>query len=273
MDIICPIVERDFDKFLLLNKTLNKFYHSDYRVFLVSKSGSSPIRDKRIVPIKERLVASCLNGKKFVSSGWWIQQIIKIMAHKFCDTEHILVLDADCLAVKKFKDNDFIRDDKILTNYEFHSTEQKYERSYVNWYNGSEVMLGLPRISHSKFHTVTPSILNRNILLGLESYLKTLYGPRYPEYLLRHCNLGNGNTWTEYTLYHIYAENCGLYNKYHINYQNFHMYGNCVWFESELENWNEEKSFINPSFYFSVLQSTSNYDTNWLYDKIKRYIS
>lgn len=272
MDIICPIAERDFDKFLLLNKTLNKFYHSDYRIFLVSKSGSSPIKDKRIVPIKEKLLASCLNGKKFVSSGWWVQQIIKIMCHHFCETEHVLVLDSDCLSVRHFKDSDLIINNKIRTNFEIHK-KQSNSTSYSNWYNGSEIILGLPHINYDKSYTVTPNVLNRSILVGLNSYLKTMYGPRYPEFLLRHANLGDGNTWTEYTLYHIYAENCGLYNKYHVDDQSFEMYGNCVWFEPDLNNWSPALSFINPSFYFSVIQSTSHYDPKWLYDKIKRYIS
>lgn len=271
MDIICPVIETDFDRFLILMRTLKKFYRSEYRIFLVSPTGTSPTKDKKVIPIKDEKLSKCLTGIKCVDKGWWKQQVIKLLSHKLCDTDTIMVLDADCIAVRPFVDKNLLISKKIRTCFDFHESKPN-QRSYSNWYTGSSHILGLPHRKMEDFYNVTPTILSKNILKALEEYLINLYGMRFAEYLLRHVNTnGNGN-WTEYTLYHIFAENSGSFNKYHTIDPNFMMYDNCVWFEDQLETWSAKKSFENPDFFFSVLQSTSKYDPKWLISKIDEYL-
>ena len=66
LDIICPYIERDKDRFIILWKSLEKFLKiDDYRLFLVSPSGKSPISSNNIIPIKETELFPSFSNKKF----------------------------------------------------------------------------------------------------------------------------------------------------------------------------------------------------------------
>ena len=102
MDIVCPIIERDFQRIKTLFKSLEKFSVDPFKLYLISDTGESPIYDPKIIPIKETKLDRNLDLKRFKSKGWWKQQVIKLLSHKFCDSPYILVLDADCFAVRLF---------------------------------------------------------------------------------------------------------------------------------------------------------------------------
>ena len=53
MDIVCPIIERDFQRFKTLFKSLEKFSVDPFKLYLISDTGESPIYDPKIIPIKE----------------------------------------------------------------------------------------------------------------------------------------------------------------------------------------------------------------------------
>lgn len=274
MDIVCPIIERDFERFQTLFRSLEKFCMDSFRLYLISNTGESPIYDPKIIPIKETKLDRNLNIKRFRGKGWWKQQVIKLLSFKFCESSYILSLDADCFAVKPFSFSEFLLHKKI-------KTKVSSGGSWDNWYIGSSAVLKLDLPNNFKEHRVgvTPFIFSNHILSGLNTYLKSLY--KNPIMTLMdntHIPPDNNNisipeaTWSEYCLYHIYGIQSGAWNKYHHNLLNFELYGNCFWNPDDVENWDASKSFHNPKFYFSVAQSVAGRSASWVEEQIKLYV-
>ena len=272
MDIVCPIIERDFQRFKTLFKSLEKFSVDPFKLYLISDTGESPIYDPKIIPIKETKLDRNLDLKRFKSKGWWKQQVIKLLSHKFCDSPYILVLDADCFAVRLFSFTDFLHRGKI-------KTKVTNGGSWDNWYTGSAAMLQLDLHTDWKENRigVTPFIFSNDILAGLAKYLNILYkNPTLT--LLDNTSIPNVSgmndvTWSEYCLYHIYGINAGLWDKYHHNVDTFDLHGNSFWNHEETAHWDPEKSFNNPKFYFSVAQSIAGQSADWVSTRIDQYIS
>jgi hypothetical protein len=270
MDIVCPVKSQDFDRFEILFHSLERFCEDSFKLYLISPSGESPVKSSKIITIKEEELDSVLAYKKFRNQGWWKQQVIKLLSFKFCDSDYILSLDADCFAVRPFSFDNFLFRQKIRTKISSGG-------SWDNWYIGSSSLLQLPL--HPDWSNnrigVTPFIFSNVILHGLNNYLKTLYeNPSLA--LLNNTTMENqevsGATWSEYCLYHVYGYNCGYWDNYHHNLSNFELYGNCLWNTNEAETWDINNSFDNPVFYFSVVQSIAGQSAKWVKDQIKSYV-
>lgn len=271
LDIICPYIEKDKDRFLILWKSLEKFLKIDnYRLFLVSLSGKTPIQSDYIIPVKEKDLDANLDNPKFNNNGWWKQQIIKLLSYKLCSSEHILSVDCDCFLNKKMFLSDIIINNKSRLRLSSGG-------SWSNWYNGSKYILKLPvSLNVNERVDVTPFVFSKIILKGLDNYLSLIYNNKHIEYLLDNVNLAekvrNGDTWSEYSLYHIYANYTGLIDKYHHIDNLFELSGNCFWNEKESDSWDPRKSFNEPSHYFTVAQSTAKKSASWVNEKIKDYL-
>ena len=268
LDIICPYIERDRDRFIILWKSLEKFLKIDnYRLFLVSPSGKSPVSSSNIICMKETELFPSFSDKKFDALGWWKQQLIKLSSHKICSSDTILSVDCDCFLNKPLSYNDIVKKSKIKINLSSGG-------SYINWYSASSNILKLPfKFDANKTINVTPFIFSKKILSGLDKYLTLLYNKNYYENLLNYLHMDyKKNVWTEYCLYHIYAHYTGMLEKYHCQDKNYLLYSNSVWYESQTELWNPAKSFDNPDHWFTVVQSTAKKPASWVQDKIKDYI-
>lgn len=269
LDIICPYIEKDKDRFLILWKSLEKFLKIDnYRLFLVSPSGKGPIKSSKLICIKECDLDSNLSNSSYDNYGWWKQQIIKLLAHKLCSSDHILSIDCDC----------FLNKDLYLENILINNKSKLCitdNGSWDNWYRGSSSTL---KINWNKLDKVgvTPFIFSKKILSALDKYLTVLYGKNKTSFLLdntKKCKTANiSDVWTEYCLYHIYADYTGMIDKYHYIDPNFELYGNCFWNELEADTWNPSKSFIEPNHFFTVAQSVAKKDAKWVNEKIKDYL-
>lgn len=271
MDIVCPIIERDFERFKTLFRSLDKFCMDPFKLYLVSDTGESPIYDPRIIPIQETKLSRSLALKKFITKGWWKQQIIKLLCYKFCTSDHILVLDADCFAVRPFSFSNFLSGNKI-------KTKVSEGGSWDNWYVGSAAILQLELHNNWKQNRVgvTPFIFSNYILSGLAKYLNILYKDPVST-LLSNTSLSNiynltDVTWSEYCLYHVYGVRSGSWDKYHCSINTFDLSGNSFWNSDETITWDPEKSFNNPKFYFSVAQSIAGQSADWVEERIKQYI-
>jgi len=277
MDIVCPIIERDFDRFKTLFRSLDKFCCDSFKLYLVSDTGESPIYDPRIIPIKETKLDRNLSIKRFIGKGWWKQQVIKLLSFKFCESPYILSMDADCFAVKPFSFNDFLYQKKIRTKV-------CSSGSWDNWYAGSSAILQLNLREDYKYNKigVTPFIFSNALLEGLNKYLKTLY--KHPTVaMLDHTHIFEENdsvkninndtaVWSEYCIYHIYGLNTGFWSKYHHNMREFNLYGNSFWNPEDSVNWDASKSFEKPNFYFTVAQSIAGQSAEWVEEKISQYV-
>lgn len=269
LDIICPYIEKDKDRFLILWKSLEKFLKIDnYRLFLVSPSGKGPIKSSKLICIKECDLDSNLSNSSYDNYGWWKQQIIKLLSHKICSSDHILSLDCDC-----FLNKDLSLDDIIINKKS--KLRISSGGSWNNWYVASKHMLKLPyKLDSNNTVDVTPFIFSKNILKGLDNYLSIIYQNNHIKYLLDNTalDLANGHVWTEYSLYHIYSDYTGMIDRYHYIDPNFELYGNCFWNEKEANDWNPSLSFDNPKHFFTVAQSTAKKSAEWVNEKIKDYL-
>jgi hypothetical protein len=277
MDIVCPVIERDFERFQTLFRSLEKFCIDPFKLYLVSDTGDSPIYDPKIIPIKETKLDRSLSTKRFNGKGWWKQQIIKLLSFKFCNTPHILSLDADCFAVKPFSFSEFVSHKKI-------KTKVSSSGSWDNWYIGSSsiLKLGLHPDYRNNRIGVTPFIFSNKMLEGLNKYLKTLYkNPTATMLDNTHIFLENNTdknitnstaVWSEYCVYHIYGLHTGFWNKYHHDSPNFNLYGNSFWNSEDVKRWDASKSFYKPKFYFTVAQSVSGQSASWVEEQIRLYV-
>lgn len=271
LDIICPYVKRDKDRFLILWKSLQKFLKiPNYRIFLVSEDGDSPVDSPRIIGLKEKHLDPELNNKQFKNLGWWKQQIIKLLSYKVCDTEPILSIDCDCFLNKNLYIEDLVKNKKPKINI------SDYGGSWQNWYAGSKIISQLPyAIDNNKRIGVTPILLSNTILQSLNNYLDIIYDNK-TEFLLSHIHgkifQSPSDTWTEYSLYHIYADYTGMLHRYHYQDPDFHLSGNSFWSEKDVDSWDPSLSFKNPKHIFTVGQSTAKKSAEWVNEKIKDYI-
>lgn len=276
LDIVCPYVERDKERFEILWMSIEKFLKiSDYRLFLVSASGSKPIKSSKIIPIKEIDLDKNLADKKFDKYGWWKQQIIKLQSFKFCETECILSVDCDCFLTKNLYYKNITYKNKPVLSLD-------KEGSWDNWYNGSKAILKLPFNFINNRIGVTPILFSGSILRSLDRYLEVLYGSNKTAFLLSNTNdryypskiyKDSSETWSEYCLYHIYAEYTGLIDKYHSLNKRIVMSSNNFWNEDQANVWDPKKSFIKSGGLFTVAQSVANKPAAWVLEKIKDYIS
>ena len=269
LDIIIPFIHRDKERFTVLWDTLEKYLDiPNFNLYLVSPDGKSPISSSRIIPVKEKDLDPNLADNRFSNQGWWKQQIIKLLAHRITSSEFILSLDSDCFLNRSLNIKNIIKNKKCKINL-------SKDGSWDNWYRGSENVLRLKLKSKDKVG-VTPFIFSRHILHGLNNYLDILYNNNTVKNLLelslQSKTASVSDVWTEYTLYHIYADTTGVLYKYHIQDNNFKLYDNCFWNEKEAESWDPAKSFKNPKHFFTVAQSVSNKSGSWVYEKIKKYL-
>lgn len=271
ISIICPVKDQDWERFAILYGSLKKHLKIPYSIISISPSGKCPIKDKNIISYSDIDIIPELIDKKFNKTGWWKQQALKLASYDKCDSETILILDADCFMVRDMTIKDVVSEGKI------HIKISK-GGSWDNWYQGSNKVLNLDLNYKDGRIGVTPVILSKKILQGLHNYLTTLYSSPWV-YLLSNTEVydksfdppNSSRTWTEYCLYHTYGVQSGLWEKYHINTP-IDLSGNCFWTADQADTWNPAKSFDNPQFFFTVAQSISGKPAEWVKEKIKQFL-
>ena len=302
IEIVCPMLEnRDEDRFKLLVKSLNKFVKDkNYKLHLISKSGKSPVISKNILSYKESDIDPLFDKKhdlyknipEFKNQyGWWKQQLLKLASHKICSSECILFVDCDCFLTKPLEKKNLYKNKKIRINLCFNG-------SFDNWYNGSRNILRIPEFPiPSEKIGVMPICLSSKILQSLEKYLRLIYKNSFSQFLLLNTNAYRGvatgrkdpvskslstifdprdfsSTWTETTLYHIFAEYTGMMSEYHTIDNSYQPHGNCFWNPNETDTWKPEASFKKGhKFYFTVAQSVAHKTPQWVEEKVKEYLS
>ena len=182
-------------------------------------------------------------------SGWFRQQVIKIAVAKFVESKYLLVLDDDCIMTRPARMSDFFRDGRLLMSHiPVHAHEAFFRASCsvlqypFDFYSTGEIIMN-----------VTPEILVREVLLGIQREIEELWNIRnFGEWLLR-VSRGYGDKpsrsifapvsarlfkrarkkralrfselrekcgeWTEYSLYWTYLKKHGLRDLY-FDYRN-----------------------------------------------------
>jgi hypothetical protein len=275
LDAVLPLVQRDLPRAQMLFRTLEWFFEPLRTCYVVAPDGEvaavrtqvphgryETIAESDVVPelpyfalttrirAKLRLVGPPLHG-------WYAQQLVKLAVAEKVATRFCLTLDADVLCVRLTRYDDLVRDGRALV--------QTTPPNHPEWNDDAERVLGLPRSGRQ--YAVTPALLSSAAVSDLAAHLHTRVDPRlrslskrlppsrardvlasWRSYLVRSL------PWTEYALYHTFLEQTGRFDRYHALAESDEIYGNCVWMESQFEEWDVT---ARGAHRFSVVQSAT----------------
>jgi hypothetical protein len=288
IDAVLPLTLRDFERSGILRESLQRFFVDLGTCWVVTRDHElAPISalikgdSYRIIPesvvIPElqfyNTARRCFSRSHTPTSGWVVQQLVKLAIANFVDTEFYLTLDADVICIRRVCFGDLIKDGRALARRYHHEIHKE-------WYEAAARLLGLPRSAW--VHDFTPALLSREATCRLTSHLSgrvnrfvqrlaVLLPPRslarailtgWRSYLLR--NL----PWTEYTLYNTFLEAMGLYDRYHVSDNGIRVCGRSVWQRDQFSSWDPEKSA--EGGYFAVVQSNTDLSVSQVREKVRK---
>jgi hypothetical protein len=196
--------------------------------------------------------------------NWHRQQIIKLNAPEWIETEYFLVLDPDCFATHRFSVDTLILDGKALTHVQPRTVEPYY------WEASAKLLDVDAQLTRDGIWW-TPAILSRTLCVSLQQRLAALHGTDWRRVLLANYALD----WTEYTLYWLNAENEGLLEQYHTSpkpgQRALHA-DESVWFADKMEGWSEARHLAPESDgMFAVVQSNTHISPQRVVEKLSPY--
>lgn len=265
LEIVCPVSEGDAQRFAILWRSLLKFLRLDWRLLLITPDpGWVPASVAREPRVRVHRDAEILPELAEVPvHPWFVQQLLKLAVAPRMVRDAILVLDADCFAVRPITMDDFVSPDGRV------HVSLGPEGSWRSWYEGAAAILGTA-IPERQIQ-VTPFVFHRVLLQSLHARILQL-DARPWQWLARRTVEGGGtHSWTEYTLYHCWGEHLKLWETLHAEAPRW-LYGNCYWTPEQAEGWDARRSFDDPEFCFSVAQSNSGKPAEWVWSRVRPFL-
>lgn len=147
--------------------------------------------------------------------GWYKQQALKLAFAAACPAPFCLTLDPDVLLCRRLAPEHLVRDGKCFTSW-------MTKAEHPHWWRASSDILDMKLDLGARGLNVTPQMLARDIARRLAAHLGG-----DPWLTL----LDSGHSWTEYTLYSIFAEQSGLMGQWHRDDlpDGRHLLGRSVW--------------------------------------------
>lgn len=306
LDAVLPLTLKDYERFQVLQKSLNTFCKEVLGVVWIVVPDSQFSKFKQLV-IQENYCVIPESSlipeiKLFSVKGWYLQQLIKISIADHIKTDFYLTLDADVICVQSVKFTDLVKNGRAV-----YTTVDASEYENRSWYEWSRKVLNLKHSKHFKCYDVTPAVLSREVVLQLQNYLEKLSVNElssglkfsksnrnnlilllswlwcrvlrkesalkkqllsYRAYLIRNI------PWTEYALYYTFCEIQGLLEQYHVQAANCICAGEeSVWHEDRFEQWKPETCFEGErAFFFCVVQSNTNIAAEIVLKKVEKFL-
>ena len=273
MDIVIPLLAKDLERYLKLQRpTLERYYADLETTWIVARpsdlaqirEATSPLSGTRV--LNECAVVPELPLPWWVApiipsaSPWRLQQLIKLAMVAQVETNHALVLDADVIAVRPVADSDLVVGGRALRHKEPIHT-------HPEWIEQSAAALGLDPIDYSA--SLTTSVLSRQAVRMLAQYVERFAAPRRWQVRalaampgMRHAfsswrgRLIATLPWTEYQLYDTFLVRTGNFDRFHLHSDDPRLYGNGVWRTENFDNWVAGPNREDRTYFFSVIQST-----------------
>jgi len=266
IDAILPVTANDIPRLRCLIRSLTSNFQGLNKCFIVVPDSQLPnffslSSDTYIV-----LPESCIIGTSPAlqnTSGWYKQQLVKLLGHRIVSTDFYLTLDADVLCLKKVSSEDLIQNGKAI----YRRTIKNY---HPEWYDWATRVLKCERPQYT--HGVTPAILSRHAMCKMLDRIAHQHMPfkERIKYEIKHAGfhrrpptltdiLLSHLPWTEYSLYGTYLEATHSFEQYHYDGGEYAIYHCSVWNAEQLLSWSAEDFFeTQGNHYFCVLQSTAN---------------
>lgn len=196
--------------------------------------------------------------------NWHRQQIIKINAPEWIETEYFLIFDPDCFATHAFDYDSLIVDGRAVTHLKGRSVEPYY------WEASAKLLDVDPHLDREGVWW-TPATLSRSLCLSLQQRLEAVNGTDWKRVLLANYAID----WTEYTLYWLNAEHAGLLERYHTQavppQRTLHA-SESVWFADKMQEWDAAHYFAPESDgMFAVVQSNTKIPIDQVVAKLSPY--
>jgi len=231
--IIVP--DDDYNQFFEFIKLQKEIFELQDKINIIKESNLIPLNTfskNRLFFLKHK-------------DGWFKQQILKLAIADKINTKFYLILDSDCLFIKKLNSSDLFIE-KNNTVLSFLQEEENY--IHDKWWNGSAEFLGITKPFLASLKSgigVTPQILSVDIVKKLCLFIKDK-SPNDEWYSIlwsnRVVHFYSFEIWTEFNLYYLFAKRSGLLDKYHIMKKNcFCDYYKSVWELHESFEWNPYK--------------------------------
>jgi hypothetical protein len=141
--------------------------------------------------------------------GWYRQQLIKLRAYEFCETENFCNLGADTVMLQPITTEDMIDVNGFpvlyYTQHRFPDQHVRFERERVT--NVARILQTEPTRAAQYVDFINDLFcFNRTALQDLQTYLETLYGQNPYQQILRNLDSASvsGNQFGEWTLYSTY---------------------------------------------------------------------
>lgn len=216
--------------------------------------------------------------------GWTRQQVVKLACASVITTPFYLVLDADIFAARHAHALDlFVTDPCDVTAHHVCDTQQQTsyrckndcypmageeEDWHMRWWRNSAQTLQLDvSFDWELAIGVTPQILATDISLQLGQYITHRFQvDSWVAYLLEvfadrnqrnwdaNHELQHDPAWTEYSIYYVFAQHAGVFEKYHVSAPVLQF--NAIWTLEQYEQWDPCKDTFDFDYgYLSLVQS------------------
>lgn len=269
MDVVLPLLARDVERYLRLQRpTFERFYADLGTTWILARSEELATLRQRCAALEAVRVVdenSLVPELKLVrvlgrggeSIGWYLQQLIKLAGVAAAESEFCLVLDADVIAVRPVSDGDLAPGGRAIC-------QRDPADLHPTWVQNAGDALGVEPLGYTA--GVTPSVLARDGVLLLADHATRNLVPRKAHYrMLSSLPYLRGRLstwrsrllgvlpWTEYQLYDTFMVRTGRFDRYHVYSEDPLLYGNSVWYAEEFEDWQPTVN-AEPRHFFSVVQ-------------------
>jgi len=297
LDAVVPLVAKDLKRFEILARSLQMYMHDLGQLWVVVPAHelvhlrqqlSSVARKLPLQLVPETLWIPEMSRFRYLK-GWYRQQLVKLAASEFVETDFYLTLDADVICTRACSYDRLVLNGKapcfVFAN-----------RDHLDWYDGAERVLGLSTGRRGELHNVTPCVLARSGVRELLHYLdqrarqrtwtagirgwqqRLLYSHYHRAALSTQSPwrawLAASTPWAEYALYYTFLEATDRFAEYH-TYSDRCVYDveRSIWSRPEsVETWDPRPLFLGQGPpYFAVVQSNTRLDPRLISDKLAHY--
>jgi len=283
IDAVLPLVISDFERFRILDRSLQTFHECLGAFWIVTRDDQYQEMKRRLKGHQAQLLPESAIIPEFYQNqsvgGWHRQQLVKLAMSRVVGSEVYLTLDADVICTRLIRESDLIHDGKART-YRYRSTK------HDGWYRHASRVLGVPPSEWR--HAVTPTLLTREGVARLVAYLKRRYVTGILARLERQLKWGIQPTvphnwrealitslpWTEYSLYHTFLEQKELIDRFHCQLVN-PLSNHNLWGTNPepFNDWDPALAFDQSAGHcFTVIQSRCNIPPKRILEKVGPYL-
>ena len=164
------------------------FHWLKYSLDSVKKWGNGFGKVHIAVPANDLSAMPAVDGEIHLiqpkaSDGYMDQQITKLHADEYCNSEYILHVDSDCIFFKDFSPLDLFLDGKpIMLREKCPSPWMHYSAIDLGWYDEYEYMRRLPIIYPRRLYKHFRDFIAAYHKMSVDDYISTRSGHEFSEF-------------------------------------------------------------------------------------------